>query len=132
MTEVSEVVKFEISSECTCVEFDEDENEFQSSDCWGCFDDDTLNFKHEILNPWLEANGWDEDTVIYVFSGNMNWNKVAGWTNIRAKEVVDCLTLNGDFTLRFTLEGKDLTCVRSSHDELGAKFTFTYAKENDD
>lgn len=132
MSEILEVKKFEISSECSCVEFDEDENESQSSDCWGCFDDDLDNFKYEILNPWLEANGWDEDTVILVQSLNMNWNKVAGWTNARASEVVKALTLNGDFTLRYTLEGKDLTCVRSSHDELGAEFTFTYAKENEE
>jgi hypothetical protein len=131
MSEIVEVVKFEISSECTCVEFDEDENESQSSECWGCFDDDTLNFKYEILNPWLEANGWDEDTIILVQSLNMNWNKVAGWTNARAKEVVEALTLNGDFTLRYKLEGKELTCVRSSHDEMGALFTFTKAQEED-
>jgi hypothetical protein len=61
----------------------------------------------------------------------MNWNKVAGWTNIRASEAIDCLTLNGDFTLRYELDGKDLTCVRSSHDEYGALFTFSKAQDTE-
>jgi hypothetical protein len=132
MSEVLEIKNFEISSECSCVEFDEDENESQSSECWGCFDDDLSNFRYEILNPWLEANGWDEDTIILVQGLGMHWNHVAGWTNARASEVVDALKLNGDFTLRYKLEGKTLTCVRSSHDELGAEFTFTYANENEE
>lgn len=131
MAETLEVKKFEISSECTCVEFDEDENEMQSSECWNCYQDEVDNFKYEILNPWVEANGWNEDTVILVQSKNMNWDKVAGWTNARASEVIDALTLNGEFILRYTLEGKTLTCVRSSHDELGALFTFTKAQEQD-
>jgi hypothetical protein len=123
------VVKFEITSDCTCEIYDEDTDTSKPSDyCYGCWEDEKDNFKYEILNPWLEANGWDEDTIVYVFSGNMNWNKVAGWTNIRASEAIDCLTLNGDFTLRYELNGKDLTCVRSSHDEYGALFTFSEAK----
>lgn len=132
METVSNVVEFELTSDCTCESWDEDTDTSSPSDeCFGCWTDDKLNFKYEILKPWLEANGWDEDTVIYVFSGNMNWNKVAGWTNIRASEVVDCLTLNGDFTLRFKLENDTLTCVRSSHDEMGALFTFSKAEEQD-
>lgn len=132
METVSNVVEFELTSDCTCESWDEDTDTSSPSDeCFGCWTDDKLNFKYEILKPWLEANGWDEDTVIYVFSGNMNWNKVAGWTNVRASEVVDCLTLNGDFTLRFKLENDTLTCVRSSHDEMGALFTFSKAEEQD-
>lgn len=132
METVSNVVEFEMTSDCTCETWDEDTDTSSPSDeCFGCWTDDKLNFKYEILKPWLDANGWDEDTIIYVFSGNMNWNKVAGWTNVRASEVVDCLTLNGDFTLRFKLENDTLTCVRSSHDEYGALFTFSKAEEQD-
>lgn len=127
------LVEFEITSDCICHECDDETGDFTSSvECFGCFDDEKDNFKYEVLNPWLEANGWTEDTVVYVYSGNMNWNSVAGWTNIRASEVIDCLTLNGDFTLRYKLDGKDLTCVRSSHDELGALFTFSEAQTLDD
>jgi hypothetical protein len=132
-TTLVEPVKFEISSDCICETYDEDtDTSSPSNECFGCWEDEKDNFKYVILKPWLEANGFDEDTVIYVFSGNMNWNRVAGWTNIRASEVVDCLTLNGDFTLRYELNGKDLTCVRSSHDEMGALFTFTKAEDEED
>lgn len=127
------LIEFEITSNCICHNYDEETGEFtESNNCFGCFDDEKANFKYEVLQPWLEANGWNEDTAVYVYSGAMLWNNVAGWTNIRASEVIDCLTLNGDFTLRYRLDGKDLTCVRSSHDELGALFTFSKAKETDD
>ena len=133
MESVINTVEFEISSDCTCEVYDEDtDTSSPSESCYGCFDDERDNFKYSILKPWFEANGFDEDTIIYVFSGNMNWNRVAGWTNIRASEVIDCLTLNGDFTLRFKLEGKELTCVRSSHDEHGALFTFSKAEDTED
>lgn len=131
MLETNTIAEFEISSDCTCTYYDENDNLVESYDeCFGCFADDKDNFKYAILKPWYEANGFDDDTIIYVFSGNMNWNKVAGWTNIRASEVIDCLTLNGDFTLRFKLDGKQLTCVRASHDEYGALFTFSKAEED--
>jgi hypothetical protein len=122
---------FEITSNCTCQVFESEDEDtlIPSNECFGCWEYDKDNFKYEILNPWLEANGWDEDTIVYVYSGNMNWNKVAGWTNVRAGEAIDCLTLRGDFTLRYKLDGKDLTCVRSSHDEYGALFTFSKAEE---
>ena len=133
MESVIEAVEFELSSDCICESFDEDtETSSPSEYCYGCFDDEKGNFKYEILKPWLEANGFDEDTIIYVFSGNMLWNQVAGWTNVRASDLIDCLTLNGDFRLRFKLDGKELTCVRSSHDELGALFTFAKAQETED
>jgi hypothetical protein len=123
--------EFELTSDCTCASFESEDSDtiIPSDECFGCWDDDKDNFKYEILNPWLEANGWDEDTIVHVFSGNMNWNKVAGWTNVRAGEAIDCLTLRGDFTLRYKLDGKDLTCVRSSHDEYGALFTFSKVEE---
>ena len=120
------IVEFELTSDCSCETYDEDtDTSSPSNECFGCWEDEKDNFKYEIMNPWLEANGWDTDSLVYVFSGNMNWNKVAGWTNIYASQVIDCLTLNGDFTLRYKLDGKDLTCVRSSHDEFGALFTFS-------
>jgi hypothetical protein len=126
MSDTKTVIEFELSSDCSCEVYDEDtDTSTPSNECFGCFDEDKDNFKYEVLNPWLEANGWNTESLVYVFSGNMNWNQVAGWTNIYANQVVDCLTLNGDFTLRFKLDGKDLTCVRSSHDEYGALFTFS-------
>jgi hypothetical protein len=126
MSDTKTVIEFELSSDCSCEAYDEDtDTSTPSNECFGCFEEDKDNFKYEVLNPWLEANGWNTESLVYVFSGNMNWNQVAGWTNIYANQVIDCLTLNGDFTLRYKLDGKDLTCVRSSHDEFGALFTFS-------
>ncbi len=130
VAEASDAIEFEMTSECSCESWDEDtDTSSPSSECFGCWDDDKDNFRFAVVNPWLERNGWDDDTLIYVYSGNMNWNRVAGWTNIRASEVLDALTLRGDFRLHYKLEGKQLTCVRSSHDELGAMFTFSLATE---
>lgn len=132
MEKVLEIREFEISSDCSCVEFDEDENESQASECWGCWDDDKTNFKYEILAPWLEANGWDEDTEILIKSENMNWDRVTGWAVKSASDALNALTLNGEFTLRYKLVGEELTCVRSSHDEMGALFTFNLYEEDKD
>lgn len=132
VAEASDVIEYEMTSECSCESWDDDtDTSSPSSECFGCWDDDKDNFRFAVVNPWLERNGWDNDTLIYVFSGNMNWNRVAGWTNIRASEVLDALTLRGDFRLHYKLEGKQLTCVRSSHDELGAMFTFSLATEGE-
>jgi hypothetical protein len=129
---VAEFAEFELGSDCTCEVFESEdsENTIPSNECFGCWEDDKDNFKYEILNPWLERNGWTADTLIYVFGANMNWNRVSGWTNVRASELLDSVTLRGDFKLRFLLlEDNSLTCVRSSHDELGALFVFDKAKE---
>ena len=131
MTTTDSITEFEIGSTCICETYDEDTDTSTPSDyCYGCWQDEAENFKYEILKPWLEANGFDEDTVVHVFSGNMNWNKVAGWTSVRAGEILDCLTLNADFILRFKLSDKTLTCVRSSHDEFGALFEFAKIADN--
>lgn len=123
------VTEFVLTSDCICEDWDEDSQTSRPADyCFGCWDTEKENFRLDILDPWLDRNDWDEDTLIYVSSQNMGWNHVAGWTNVRAGEVLDCLTLRGDFTLRFKLDGKTLTCVRSSHDELGARFTFAEAQ----
>lgn len=121
-----QVIKFELTSNCICEVYDEDTDTSSPSDyCYGCWTEEKENFKFCVIEPWLAANGWDSETLVLVQSLAMNWNKVAGWTSARAGEIVDTLTLNGDFTLRFELNGKDLTCVRSSHDEYGALFTIT-------
>lgn len=132
VAEVSDVIEYEMTSECSCESWDEDtDTSFPSAECFGCWDEDKDNFWFAVLNPWLKRNGWDKDTLIYLHSGNLGWNKVSGWTNIRASEVIDALTLRGDFRLRYRLDGKELTCVRSSHDELGAMFTFSLATEGE-
>jgi hypothetical protein len=54
---------------------------------------------------------------------------MSGWAEATPETLIDKLTLNADFTLRFTItaDNKRLTCVRSSHDEMGAFFEFEQA-----
>ena len=56
----------------------------------------------------------------------MNWNHVSGYAMATPKTILDKLTLNGDFRLTFEFDEEEnvFNCVRSSHDEMGALFTF--------
>lgn len=118
-----EVIKFEIGSDCICEDYNEDtDTSTPSTECFGCWQDEAENFKYEILKPWLAENGWDTDTAVRIEASNLGWLRQRGYKETTAGDVLESLTLNGDFTLRFELDGKTLTCVRSSHDELGAMF----------
>lgn len=126
------VAEAELTSDCTCEDWDTDTDTMTPAEsCWGCFDDAKDNFQFSVLEPWLKANDWDTETLVHVFGANMNWNRVSGWTDVRASELLDSVTLNGDFKLRFVLlDDNSLICVRSSHDELGAIFVFDKARED--
>lgn len=122
-----DVIEFEISTTCSCVD-EMDDGEFQpSQDCYGCWDDLLEMFNWDIYKPWLEANGLDDDSNILLSWTNKNWDRRSGNTQIPAGLLEDLgpLKLDGDFTLRFKLDGRELTATRSSHDEVGALFEFT-------
>jgi hypothetical protein len=78
-----------------------------------------------FLPDWRKKNGIGEDDIVVVSTTGMLWNNVSGWTTVKASELNDALTLNGDFILRYKLskDFTELTCVRSSHDEYGSLFT---------
>lgn len=61
----------------------------------------------------------------------MTWLGRSGWATATPETLIEKLTLNGDFTLRFTLAGNTLEVVRSSHDELGALFEFEKLPEEE-
>jgi hypothetical protein len=127
-----EKIEASLDSDCTCVEFDEDENESQASECWGCWDDNLSWVTESVIYPWMEANNYHDNTPIKIVSPNLGWMRQAAFKDTYAKDVINDLTINGEFTLYFTLEGATLTCVRSSHDEMGAKFTFEARPEEED
>lgn len=132
MTQIVEE-KVELSSDCTCTEYDEETGDTKldadgdpvpAESCSGCWDDSVELFEELILEPWLKKkNLAAEDTVAVYFKG-MTWQSVSGQAKIPANKIIDALQINGDFTLRFTLKGSKLTCIRSSHDEYGASFKF--------
>lgn len=140
-TETERVCVLEISNNCSCEIYDEetgeskvDENGYpvMSDYCYGCYDDDLVNFKYDVLPEWLGANGWDSDTRIRINGSGMNWTRSSGYAITEAQNILDKLSINGDFTLRFYRKGKNLEVVRSSHDELGALFEFELAPPESD
>lgn len=123
---MSEPIEFEISTTCSCV--DETENgEFEpSQECYGCWDDLIEVWNWDIYKPWIEANNMTETTTVSAYYADMNWDRQSGGFKCQVKDLeeLEPLKINSDFTLRFKLDGKTLTVVRSSHDEYAAKFTF--------
>ena len=128
-----EKIEATLESNCTCEYYDEDDNLVPSyNECFGCWEDSVYDFNENILYPWYAANNFHDNTCIKIVSPNIGWMRQAAFKDTYAKNILNDLTINGDFTLRFTLEGATLTCVRSSHDELGAMFTFEARPEEED
>jgi len=125
--------EFELTTSCICEEYNEDTGESTASDyCFGCWDDEVENFRHLILAPWLDANKWYNSTLVRIEGYGMGWRGVSGYLSIPAEKILDGLSINDKYTLCFRLTGEELTCVRSSHDELGVIFRFTLALESED
>jgi hypothetical protein len=125
--------QFELTTQCVCEYYDEETGESVASDyCYGCWEDEKENFRYCVLAPWLDANGWDEYTRVRIEGYGMGWRGVSGFLNITADKILDGLSINSDYTLRFTLDGTELTCSRSSHDELGAFFRIVPVPEGED
>lgn len=119
-----------LTSDCTCEYYDEEDNLVPSyDDCFGCWDDSVHDFTENILYPWYAANNYHDDTPIKIVSPNLGWMRQSAYKDTYAKDILDDLKINGDFILRFTLEGDKLSCVRGSHDEHGAGFTFELREE---
>ena len=136
----TEVMKYELVSDCTCEEYDEETGEskvdeqgdpIQSIVCFGCYDDDKTYIQDEIITTWVERNGFEMTTPLKVNGKRMTWQHLSGYTVATPETLIDKLTINGDFTLRFTLTGNTLTVVRSSHDEYGAGFEFEKIDESE-
>lgn len=137
---ITEVIKAELNSNCTCEEYDEETGESKldeqgnailSQECFGCYDDDKTYIQDEIITTWVERNGWELDTPILVNGKRMTWQGIGGYAHTTPERLIDTLTLNGDFILRFTLTGTTLEVVRASHDELGAFFEFAKIDESE-
>jgi hypothetical protein len=137
----TEVIKWELSSDCYCEEYDhetgeskldEQGNPVPSNECFGCYEDDKLNITYEIIKPWAERNGFEMNTPLKVNGSRMTWLSRSGYAYATPETLIDKLTLNGDFILRFTLTDNTLQVVRASHDELGALFEFEKLDEEDE
>ena len=128
-TEKIQVIEFEMTNVCSCEEYDEDtDTSTPASYCYGgCYEDSSADLKAELFEPWLVAKGWERDTPIRIQGSGMGWRGQTGYADTTPDSLLDTLSLNTEWILRFKFDGTDLTCVRYSHDEpMGTgQFTFT-------
>lgn len=139
----TEVETYQITNNCICQEYDEETGEslldeqgypVMSQECFGCYEDALANVKYEVINPWLEANGYDEDTELVAYGTGLGWRRLSGLAHTTPKKIVETLSLNADWTLCFTLadNGKTLSVVRYSHDEPMGTGAITFAPKPDE
>jgi hypothetical protein len=138
--DTTEVIKAELESNCSCEEYDEETGESKLDEqgevvmsivCFGCYDDDKTYIQDEIITTWVERNGFEMDTPLKINGERMTWLSRSGYAFATPETLIDKLTLNADFTLRFTLTGDTLEVVRASHDEMGALFEFAKIDESE-
>ena len=117
MSETVNVVT--LNSDCQCEMEDEDGKlvpaDYCDGDCW-----DIAYYDYDLFfKEWLVAHPDQLTEILEVDAEGVGWMRQAGSAFVRAdaKELLDLFTLNGDFKLEFTFEGKDLTVRRWSHDE---------------
>lgn len=90
-------------------------------ECWEYKKED---LKETIFPEFLARN--NEPTSLRIEGKSMGWQSRSGYKEIDAtfNELWSSLTLNGDWTLVFTLAGTSFTVFRYSHDEpTGASFS---------
>jgi hypothetical protein len=141
-----EKVELEISSNCNCRYCDacglggEDvacpecanETRFMEYCDGACYEYKIQDLEEYLIPAYMSANG--EPDYLRIEGKRMGWQARSGYKVIKAthKELWDSLTLSGDWTLRYVLEGDSLTVTRYSHDEpMGASFTITPDKGED-
>ena len=133
--ETTEKLTALLSTECQC--FDEDSSPHYCDGCGDWMQEGTL----ELFSYWLERNG--DPQRVRCNGRAMGWQRLDGYAIIESeayhyhatrkpmpRKLLEALTLNGDFTIHYTLEGNALTAIRYSHDEpTGARFEFIAEEE---
>ena len=137
----------ELSNSCTCMRCDTCEThtgdfdecgecgnatiaaEWCDNTCWELIKDDLAD---NIFPEWLTRNGSPE--YIRIHGRRMGWTNAEGSAVISAEfqDLLNALTINGDWNLRFTLSGDEFTIQRYSHDEpTGASFILSPSAGDD-
>lgn len=115
----------------TCSECQKDTTPLDYCD-GGCYEY-KLDWLHEELENYLAANG--NPSTLQVNGSSIGWRRLSGYATCEAnsKNLLDVLTFNGDWRLRFTFDGNDLHVIRWSHDEpTGTSFYVVPAVEEGD
>ena len=121
-------IKATLTTDCVCVE----EDESPTTDyCYGCYDD-SIEWLRVLVRTWAKENGLPSVTVRIEGTG-LGWQRLDGHKIVDIRDLPENLNLNGDYTIEFTLDGKELTAQRWSHDEPmgGARFTFTFVDDSE-
>ena len=128
------MINAEITNNCTCTVYDEETGmakqdeygDMRSDECFGCFDEAIDDLHCNLLTGWLSLHQATTDDYVLIDGHGMGWLRRQGQIIAKAngKDIVRALSINGDFTLSFTVKDKSLNVIRSSHDELGASFVF--------
>lgn len=131
------IIKASVTTNCECVDYLPAGTESMAIEvvpadfCYGC-DEDNREALQWLINTWLERQTIQTNRV-RVYSPAMGWLRQEAWTVTDVTNLLDSVRLNGDYTLNFTLDGKDLSAVRYSHDEpTGAPFVFNLVTEEDE
>jgi hypothetical protein len=137
----TQIHPFQMTNACVCYKTDDEGEaildsygEPEPSDyCYGCYDEELDNLEYCVIAPWREANSIDSDSLIVVNGSNVGWTHATGYgvTKANTKSILSILSINTEWTLRFRVEGDNLIAIRSSHDELGARFEFRVATEDE-
>lgn len=116
----------EINSSCIC----EDELGNYSEVCFDCYEDSVMGLT-ELLYEW-EVRQEATTDYVRIDGKNLTWQNLEGYAETNVSGILDKLTINGDYRIKFILEGTELTAWRYSHDEpCGASFTFTFVEEEE-
>lgn len=121
MLDTAELHEVEIESSCLC-----------DSDCYGdCYTDSVDNF-NVIVKMWLEANKGSATDTVRIDGVAMGWESRSGYAVVEVAKILPTMTLNGDYRLRFSFDGKELTAQRWSHDEpMGSPhFVFSFVADD--
>jgi hypothetical protein len=142
VSDIVELIKIELTldSDCVCVKYDHENdcdlldekgNPIPEDSCLGCWEDALEEWKNYVYPEWIARNKITDRTKLVIEYSNVTWRNGSGAFQCQVRDLEDGRFgfLKGDFRITYTLEGKDLTARRSSHDEpTGAYFKFVVGR----
>ena len=110
------------TTDCWCVDYDDETaTETPAEYCRDYCHEDNKIYCLELISDWLRIN--NNPQAVLITGKNLTWQHLSGYTIVLAHDILNALMINGEFTISLTLEDKELTARRSSHDEpTGASF----------
>lgn len=122
-----------LSTACTCTYLDDDGNEVESPECWGCYGEQREFVKEHVLDSWQYANKILDGQPVDIKGHAIGWMRLDGWATVPVENIIDTLAIKGEYQLRFELSNdySELRVIRYSHDEpTGASFTVDTSIKN--